>query len=339
MIPRSSIFSFDTLRGPWRLPVGALFALGLLLLAEGAAQWLVHQKLLQVDVSLRQHVTRQLARLRAGRPGIWLLGNSTLAYGIDEARLTELGGLTVAKLTHGSATLRGSAAMLDFYLNRCSAAPAAVVVLLTKDDLNAGGNRAAISREYIRIAATGALPAEESLLALRAARQDIKMQVISLRQHLAHWMGGWRHPETGGAPSPTAAAFSGQPIPRDDPWFNSLAQDYALDTEAFSVLADTCRRHHVRQIAVVLLPVTDVLVNFHNTCCPHIPYRQIRSTVGDLCRAQAIEFLDWGEPSRDYQQFRDPYHLNEDGRRQLTERLARWTASAARAGTASQQAQ
>ncbi len=326
MKPLSSIFSFSTLRGPWPLPVAGVLAALLLLGAEAVTRLLVKRGTLPVDPSLRELVGDSLQTLRRERPAVWLLGNSTLAAGVDEAVIRPVVGGSVAKLPHGSATVRGLAAMLDFYLRQVEVKPRQVFVFATKDDFNPHGYRAEVSRAYLDIQKQNRVPADSNWLMLRAARGAIQMEFVSFRQRLVNvW-----HTLRGRAPrrssSSGAAVFSGAPIAANDPWFGKLALNYAVDADAFADLSQLRQRHALDRLVLVLLPVTDVLARFQDEVHPAQSYASIRGRVAELSRANGIELVDWSEPTADYRLFRDPYHLNDAGKQWLSAKLADWLA-------------
>ena len=64
--------------------------------------------------------------------------------------------------------------------------------------------------------------------------------------------------------------------------------------------------------------------SLHNAAHPAMDYAAIRVRVAELCRTDGIEFVDLGEPSSDYRLFKDPYHMNDDGKQWLSQRLAAW---------------
>src|SRR2546423_516030 len=125
----SSIFSFSTLR-LHRLkrpvPRAAILALGLLIAAEGAARVAVRSGQLDRDQTARGLIEQHKVALEETKPDVWLLGNSTLAYGVDEHLFGKRTGHTAIKLEHGSATARASAVMLDYYLDRAPRKPESV---------------------------------------------------------------------------------------------------------------------------------------------------------------------------------------------------------------------
>ena len=94
------------------------------------------------DGSLRQLVNGYVERLNEERPETWICGNSTMNAGIDAEVMQQRLGRTVIKLTHGTATVRASVDLLEYYLSRASAPPQTLILCTFKDDLNPNGYNA-----------------------------------------------------------------------------------------------------------------------------------------------------------------------------------------------------
>jgi len=344
----SSIFSFDTLRfhtgaAKRRWPAGAICALAICLVVEVSLRGLWMGGALKENRSLSKHVRQQMTALKQARPdAVWLLGNSTLDYGIDERLFASLQGAPAIKLTHGSASLRGSAQLLEFYLRHAPRKPARVIVTLTKDDLNANGYRAEQSKRYQEMDLLDDVPTAE-LLAIRATRDDIKAHAARLTNEIArlikHRRSGDATVESGGRPTGDSAAaandndtddqpadlvYDGKPIPPGDAWHRELLKNFTIDQKAFQVLADVCRRYDLPPPTVVMLPVTDKYIEFHQLYCPNISYEQIRAEVARLCQANGLQLVDLGSlvGKKDYALYRDYYHVNRAGRPWLTRLVA-----------------
>lgn len=322
MISPSSIFSFETLRGPWRVPRGALLALALLAMGELAARALLRGREAS-DPTLRALVDGQRARLEAEKPALWMLGNSTLGHGVDEDAFRRASGRSAIKLNHGSATVRGSAAMLAYYLERCGARPERVLVMLTKDDLNANGVRAQASRTYVDYGDTAPAPAQVPLR-LWAARSRIRtrLAILSMNLFRAAWPDRAGAPFADGVVTMSGKRLTDAPIPPDDPWFHALARDFTPDYDALAELAKVCRRHGIDDVEVVLLPITPAALAWHDRAVPALPFARLRRDLARACAANRLAFLDLGDPPADLAHFRDYVHLGDLGRRALTARLA-----------------
>ena len=145
-----SIFSFKTLRLSFNLPRAVILGLCLVALSEGMARYIVHKGILNETPSLKKTIRENTVSLNQKRPSLWLIGNSTLRFGINLKYLETQLGSSAIKLCHGGATVRGSAAMLDFYANKIQYQPARVILFITKDDLNPNGLGAKTSKTYLQ---------------------------------------------------------------------------------------------------------------------------------------------------------------------------------------------
>lgn len=254
---RLSIFSFDTLRGSWRPGRAVWLAAGLVLAAEGGARWAWQKGHLLPPTTLGQLVREQVAELRSEPARIWILGNSTLDYGLDAGLLGERLGEPVAKLPLGSATVRGMAAMLDFYLRNTPQAPRHVVVCATKDDFNANGERARYSKRLLEFGRR--LTAKLFGLELQLSRSRNEILEVAFA--------AWRPPvKRTGLASERDWAFSGELNERAADWLAQLARDYRLDLEGLDRLARTAARRQIR-VSLVLMPATDVCMWTPTTGC------------------------------------------------------------------------
>ena len=100
--------------------------------AEMAARMMVRTNRLEQDKSLQKLLADNISCLQQKRPPLWLVGNSVLEFGIDQQQLSKDLGLAAISLCHGGATVRGSAAMLDFYLNEISYKPEYVMLVVPR---------------------------------------------------------------------------------------------------------------------------------------------------------------------------------------------------------------
>ncbi len=315
MKPRSSIFSFETLTERPRLSRAALIAVVLLVGLEIAARIGIAQGSLNRDYSLHRLTEDYLDELHERRPDLWLLGNSVAGRGIDAEIISRKSFHDAIVLAHGSASAAGSEAMMRFYLDRVPYAPREIVFFFSKDDFNRNGQRGALSARYQQWAAHGPPLDLGRRLALSAARGAIVDRVqVGLARLLLPFGNPTRRVAT--------PVFDGRPIRLDHPQFLDTVRDYDMDLDVVERLARFARR---REIAVrfILMPVTDRYVEFHDRLFPSQPYESIRARLAAACRTQRIPFLDHGDPSDEYHLFKDPYHLNEEGKRRVSGLLAR----------------
>lgn len=253
-----------------RVPRSVLTALVLILAAEGAARAALNRGWLRRDMTARALVESYVDRVGREQPDVWLLGNSTLDEGVDEAAFVRDTGRSTVKLSLGSATVRATARVLGFYLARAPRKPQAVVVFVSKDDLNRKGYRATVSEQYDDIVSGGLLASPQRHLALYATRGDIQAKAGRAFDRLRRLVGG-RERRQPPRPPKDQRVFDGDPIERGSPdfeFYRDLLKDFAFDAEAFEELAAIARAHGVADVTVVLTPSTDRYVQFHDAQVP-----------------------------------------------------------------------
>ena len=311
---RLSIFSFETLAE--RPRVSRTVAIAIILLAglEIGVRVGITRGLIEPDYSLHRLTEEYLDRLDRERPEIWLVGNSVVGRGIDAGIISRGGAGKAVALAHGSASPAGSEAMMHFYLDRAPH-PREVVFLFSKDDFNRNGQRAGFSRRYLEWAESGPPFDIDRWLALSAARGAI---VNRAQLGLARLLLPFSDP----AHKSRAAWYDGKPIRLDHAAFLDTARDYEMDLDVVRRLA-TFRRRSGIAVRVILMPVTDRYVEFHDALFPSLPYQAIRTRLATSCRAHDIPFFDHGDPTDQYHLFSDPYHLNDVGKQEVSEFLAR----------------
>ena len=315
MKPRSSIFSFETLTEWPRLSRAALIAVLLLVGLEIAARIGIAEGLIERDYSLHQLTQEYLDELRERRPDLWLLGNSVAGRGIDAAIISRESSRDAIVLAHGSASAAGSEAMMRFYLDRAPYVPREIVFFFSKDDFNRNGQRAAFSTRYQQWATDGPPTDLGRRLALGAARGAI---VDTVQVGLARLLLPFGNPTKRVA----TPVFDGLPIRLDHPQFLDTVRDYDMGLDVVEHLARFARRREIA-VRMILMPVTDRYVEFHDRLFPSQSYESIRARLAAACRTHRIPFFDCGDPSDEYDLFKDPYHLNEEGKRRVSVLLAR----------------
>lgn len=314
MTRRSSIFSFSTLRGRWRLPAATLLAVALLVGAEALARHAVARRKIFIDPTARDLIAKHRGLVSQRRAGVWLLGNSTLGYGVDADLLERQAGVTIAKLPHGSATLPATAQLLAYYLRAAAAPPRQVVIFVSKDDLNRKGYRAEVSSEYAQLCGDPWRMPQEHLMLWRARGAILRrMQAFAARL----LPGGRRNAATN---APETPCFSGV-IRDDDEMYLRLIHDFELDTSGIGQIAAVARHGGVAEVSVVLMPCTDAYAAFHDRHVPAEPYAKIRQALAAACLAVHARFFDFGDPSTRYGDFDDGYHLNAVGAAHFTPML------------------
>ncbi len=321
MKPPSSTSSSRTLAGFPRVTRAAALAIAILATLEVAVRLLMGSGALAPDPTLDTLVEGNLADLVVRKPRIWLLGNSTLAWGVHREDLEARTGRGVAKLVHGSATARASAAMLDYYLLKGAAPPDRVLLLVSWDDLNPNGGRARASEQYLDYA-TGfhVSPLRSSALfqTRGGIRGDLLRRLLGMAQGLRA-----EAPATAGRETSSLEEGGGDSHDLNLPWLRSLAAGFEVDRGAFEALRGASRRGPVRETRVVLLPSTAEYFRLHESMLPEWPLDRVKREVAAACAANGLAYSDLTGTFQDRASYRDAYHLNEAGAARMTVLLAR----------------
>ena len=313
-----SIFNFDTLDcAGVRLPKAVVLAVALFLVVELLARIAVSTGRLHDDPTLYRHVSEQRTAVEAGPP-IWFLGNSTLEAGLIPAEFTQRTSASPTLLSHGSATVRATVGMLDFYLQNASVPPREIVLFLTKDDFNLNGYRAEISKGYI---ASKISFDWLNILALSAARENIREMLIADLRRLYHLV---RYAKTPTNEAPVSAKPNErEAIEGDALWYENLAKDFEIDKSVFEELDRVARRNQVASVRIVLMPVSRWYTQFHDDRVESPTHNEVRAFVARQCQSLGFALYDDAGPFEDAKFFEDPCHLNEEGGRWFTKRFAR----------------
>jgi hypothetical protein len=322
-------FNSETLQTSRLYSRALVLALVVLLGLEIAVRVLVARGLLPKDDSLDILVERQTRAVVEQKPQVWMLGNSTLAWGVDEELLGRITGRSVMKIMHGSASVEGSAAMLGHYLSRAPVRPRLVILCLTKDDLNAHprSTRQSLSRDYLQFQWRAFLPS--NWLYLRACRRGL-VERLSWQKGLLfharnHWLAlrGLPPMERAAPPAPRDHEFryDGSPIPPEDAFYTRLAWGYSMRPKAFEKLARASDGDGNPRVLVLMMPVTSSYVEWHDARHPETPHRTVVSRVEEWCAANGLLFMDMSRVFSDPGLFQDPHHLNAFGKEQFTELL------------------
>ena len=302
---------------PWRLlrpSAACLLALAIVLAAECTVRALVPNLGWYEGLSsLVQWVNRLGYELKTVRPARWLCGNSVLAYGVDTDRLAAATDDTASiALPFGGATFAGDVAMLSYFLRRAPQPPREVVFILTKDDLNAAGERSYTSRKYLEYDTWRGITLDR-VLRLAGSRSTIANTVKSKLLGRS----------TAAARNPSESAFDGVVTPEKAELMCRLAQNYTFDESAFDTLRELATRYGF-SVTVVMAPVSRAYLDFHATACPDAPsVADIHQRIADNAAAHDFRFLDLSSLAPDdYSNYADPYHLTALGRDRFTDALA-----------------
>lgn len=320
MRPPSSTSSSRTLLGLPRLTRAAGLAIGILLAAEIAVRILLGSGALKPDPTLDALVAANLRDLRERVPRTWLLGNSTLAEGVRLVDFERFTGKPAAKVVHGSATVRASAAMLDYYLKRVPVRPDRVLLLVSIDDINPNGGRARVSATYLDYAdRIHVSPLQASSLVVTRGNLGKSLLAFAVRA-----AGGTQATDRNEA-SPEEAAAEGTDRESADmnlPWIRSMAAGFDVDRDAFAALREVALANGIGPPRVVLLPAADRYFAFHESCVPEWTLDRIRREVSAACAAVGLPFTDLAGEFRDEDLYKDAYHLNAKGAALMTRRIA-----------------
>lgn len=287
-----------------------------LIAAEATARWAVRADKLEIDMSGRSVFEGYIADIKARPCDIFLVGNSTLAEGVDRPLLEQLTGKQVAKMPMGSATVRAMTACLERYLAESPTKPGTVVVMVSPDDLNKNGYRAEVSQQTIGMA-RGEWRKPQEHLYLYTTRGNI----LGALEDIFNKVRGYKPPP----PSTRPVLFNGKTPELDSTdgkFLVNLAIDYEMDLAAFDELASLVKAKGITDATVIIMPVTDVYQTFHDKQAPSTLYPQIRAAIAETCTRAGLKVIDAGDPLKDYSLFKDPYHLNAIGREWFTKMLA-----------------
>jgi hypothetical protein len=295
------------------MPWAVIFCLCVVFTAEMAARLMVRAGRLEQDKSLQKLLEDNVSTLQLNRPPLWLVGNSVLEFGIDQTQMSKALGIQIIKLCHGGATVRGSAAMLDFYLNEISYKPEYVMLVVSKDDFNPNGFGAQTSETYLDLMTWKKFKRNYSWL--RSVRGSLYDKILTLwsrvfvkKEDLHAWRERYQIVKINVDPQEVTRA---------------MMKDYTIDMEALTFYAEICRRHELKNTGIALLPITEEYANWHNREFPDLTYLTIRNRLREMCRILGITLIDLGTPLEQRNLFRDLFHLNPEGAQYVTGLLSK----------------
>ncbi len=321
-MPPSSTSNFDSANAkskPRRFSrwLGAALALILLLGAEISIRKLEQSALIPMPTSLDGLVLGRLDRMRTQpmKNALWLLGNSTLAEGINEDQFSTIYKRKTWKLPHGSASTAASVELANLYLEQLGA-PGQIALLATVDDFNINGLRAKRSLKY-----TGYRPKPISW-----PRQHIHL--ISNGPRVRQFLSGLAKSIARGkfnfdfAVRLGNGSYDGRPIRDNDGNHDQLFKDFEPDFDFIATLSKLAKAHAIAPPTLILLPVTDEHIRFREHFKPDWTYSAFRHDLKNACDAAGVAFIDAGDTRNDYEHFRDTYHANDTGKELLTSEIA-----------------
>lgn len=303
MTSRSSTFSSETLQLGGFRPTAALLA-ALLLAGGNLVAWAAQREGLISSSVPRQLLEDRRAAL-AAEPGAWFLGNSTMEAALSEEALrAQLGGRWV-KAPLGNATLEVSLSLAERALTEARAAPAAIVVFATKDDVNANGDRAVVSRRYER-AFEGRTVAETAAAAIPAYACRFAIQAELLNGLTA--VLGPKQASAGVGPAPVRDLSADVELTH----LHKQGRAYVPDDVDFARLAAAAQGR--TRLVLVFPPVTAAVTQWQRRHAPAHPWPEVAARLARQARAAGFEVLDYtGRYPSTTAFFEDVYHLNAHG--------------------------
>lgn len=322
-----SIFSFDTLRVRPGVPRSLLVALLVVLSAEGAVRYHRAESPEVYGPNLGWMMQDYRRAARDGSADLWLLGNSTLAVGIDKPAFEALAGVSSVKMPHGSSSVAGYDALLGYYLGQAPA-PERLILCINKDDLSRFGPRTDVSEKYLDYARQSPLrPSHWLTLSFASTQlrelavQEFDAAYSSLRGQATAKSQQFDHG------SVQAMVFDPQLKPvAENSILSGVVAAWSYDEQSLRSIVDRARRAGVEQVGVVLMPCTDALAAYHNAQLPEEDYAQVRERTRNLLTSMDVSVLDLAVATNRYDLFSDSYHLNATGRRVLTRAVGEWVA-------------
>lgn len=317
----SSIFSFNTLVARWKFPPALALALAIVLAANVWAYFELQAGRLYTSVP-RQMIANAVSDL-VREDGVWWLGNSTLAAGVDAERITRASRTTHTVVPLGSATTDISIALAALALGQSEQPPQRIVVFVTKDDLNAEGSRAEVSRKYLQaMTKPGLYDWVAAALPIYSTRYAITDRI---REQIIDSTLG-----KNSSASPTEPAAS--TIKRryrelaneiESTMLYNLGRDYSPISMDFGPLTQLAQQTET-DIWLVSPPVTASVASWQEKYAEEWPWQRIVDILQAQSREADFRFLNYTEllPSTS-EFFKDVYHLNAKGKQAFTDELIR----------------
>lgn len=291
------------------LPKAALGAVLLVLVINVIAGQLIAQTG-WLPSEPRALVTKQVDELR-GSEGVWLLGSSTLAQGIEPELLEKEAGTDLAVLTLGSAGPVSLTEMALAGLEGNARPPKAIYLFVFKDALN--GNRPTIENDERYVASLNEPSFAERVTSVAPVynyRHSIKFNArVVVRDTFLP------------ARRVDAVAKDIEEKPIDNADLTALMDsgaDFEVNLGRLSELSKVCRERSVK-LYVVFTPATDAVVNWQAKYKPQLPYDRLLDQLREQGEAEGFELIDYTRqfPSTTLY-FRDPYHIRVDYMAELT---------------------
>ena len=102
-----------------------------------------------------------------------------------------------------------------------------------------------------------------------------------------------------------------------------MMQNYIFDADGLVFFTKVCHENGLKNIFIVLLPITEEYANWHDREFSSMKYQTIRRKLKDECEKLGIMLIDLGSPLSNNDLFRDLFHLKPQGSQCLTGLLSK----------------
>lgn len=328
----SSIFSFKTLQLRPVVPRALLVALLVVASVEGVVRYRHAQRETHFGHSFVWLIKDYKQETKQAQSDTWLIGNSTLAAGIDEPVFEDLAGMDTVKMPHGSCNLAGYDTLLGYYLAQAPA-PKRLIVFISKDDLSRAGLRAELTKRYLNYASESGLRPSH-WLTLSFDREALRLEAADGIDALYSAVRGQPTGKSQRFDVSTVDATVFNPDKPVEEIYNlrEAVRDWSYDEASLRLIVKRARDHGITEVAVVMMPITDALAEMHDRLVPSLPYEQVRDKTRAICEEMGVPCLDLGVASGHYRMFYDAFHVNAAGRQVMTQAIGEWVAAGMPAG-------
>ena len=297
----SSIFSFNTLKIKYSLPIAFFWSVCIVICTEIGIYCLINIGLLEQDKSLQKLLIENKQIIEKKKPPIWIIGNSTLEP--FNAKAFNSIPYPFVKLIHGGATVEGSAALIEFYIKKTYIRPEHIIIFIVKDDVNANGLGAKTSKTYLDLITWKKL-FQWNYSYLRSVRYSLKIKIMTI------WSKIFIPPEKRNAWFVKHSPYRiGKINPKEIT--KGMMHNFHLNIKGFQYLSELRNRFGIKSISVIFLPVSASYIQWHNRLYPELTYQAIRKKIQNICSLFQFTFIDLGDPL-EKECYADFIHLNKN---------------------------
>lgn len=252
---------------------------------------------------------------------IWLVGNSTLANGVNTDQVEKGTGLKVLKTPMGSATGEAMCLLAIEGIKSIKKMPADLFLFVTKDDFNLKGLRGETSKNYIKSMEGKALKEQIlSAIPLYSYRISLKQKYGKILREF--FVSGKKKEKTGKLSQSDTLKMKEELINEThSAHLINLGKNFTLNLKGFKQLAQLCNEKNIR-LHVIFPPVTRSVPNWQNFYYPAQNYTMVMNTIKTELKNDNIPYIDYLDsvPSTT-RYFKDEYHLNKNGANMFTKML------------------